>query len=346
MTKDINIGYYFIVMASIVIVLAGVKSASSIIVPFLLALFLSIILLPSYNFFNKKGLPSGLSLSIVIGIFIFIILLVAKLIGSSVSDFNANIDTYSGKLSVYYFSFVDIASKLGIELSVQELDSMINAKQIMSFSTDVIQKMGSMFSNGFVVLFTVIFMLLESSNFKSKIELFKNNSETANHIQNITAQIKEYMVLKAIISLLTGVIVWISLYIIGTDYAFLWAVIAFFFNFIPNIGSIIAAVPAVILTLVQLGPLSALIVSGLYISINVIIGSVIEPKVMGKGLGVSTLVVFLSLIFWGWLLGIVGMLLSIPLTIMIKIILNDNDKTRWISVLLGSGENTSTADKS
>jgi len=147
-----------------------------------------------------------------------------------------------------------------------------------------------------------------------------------------------YMVLKAIISMFTGLIVWIALVIIGTDYAFLWAVVAFLFNFIPNIGSIIAAVPAVLLTLVQLGAFSSIIVSLLYIVINVLIGSVVEPKVMGKGLGLSTLVVFLSLIFWGWLLGIVGMLLSIPLTIMVKIILDENEKTRWISVLLGSGD--------
>lgn len=340
MKKEINIGYYFIVMASIVIVLAGIKSASSIVVPFLLSLFLAIILLPSYNYLNKKGLPSILSLTFVMGIFVLVILLVVKLVGSSISDFNTNIDVYADKLAIYYHALVTLALKIGIDISVEELSGMLHAKQIMSFSTQIIQGLGSMFTNSFVVLFSVIFMLLESSLFKSKIELFADNREAVNHVQDISTQIKEYMVLKAAISLLTGFIVWGSLSIIGTDYAFLWAVIAFFFNFIPNIGSIIAAVPAVLLTLVQLGPLSALLVTGLYIVVNVVIGSIIEPKVMGKGLGVSTLVVFLSLIFWGWLLGIVGMLLSIPLTIMIKIILNANEKTRWISILLGSGENT------
>ena len=200
------------------------------------------------------------------------------------------------------------------------------------------QSIGSMFTNGFVVLLTIIFMLLESKNFKTKIAFAGKGNSAVSHIEKISSQIKEYMVLKAIISMFTGLIVWIALVIIGTDYAFLWAVVAFLFNFIPNIGSIIAAVPAVLLTLVQLGAFSSIIVSLLYIVINVLIGSVVEPKVMGKGLGLSTLVVFLSLIFWGWLLGIVGMLLSIPLTIMVKIILDENEKTRWISVLLGSGD--------
>jgi len=336
--KETKIGYYFVVMASVIIVLAGIKNASEIIVPFLLSLFLAIILLPAYNFINKKGLPQSLSLFIVIGIFILFISLVAQLIGSSIHDFNSNIDLYSEQLGVYYHSFVAIASKVGIEISIDELSSMINSKQIMSFASQIMQSMGSMFTNGFVVLLTIIFMLLESSNFKSKIAYASEDSGAILHIEKISSQIKEYMVLKAIISLFTGLIVWIALLIIGTDYAFLWAVIAFLFNFIPNIGSIIAAVPAVLLTLVQLGTLSSIIVATIYIAINVIIGSVVEPKVMGKGLGLSTLVVFLSLIFWGWLLGIVGMLLSIPLTIMIKIILDDNEKTRWVSVLLGSEE--------
>ena len=336
--KETKVGYYFIVMASVIIVLAGVKSASEIIVPFLLSLFLAIILLPSYNFFNKKGLPESLSLTLVIGIFILFISLVAQLIGSSIHDFNSNIDLYSEQLGVYYHSFVGIASKAGIEISVDELSTMINSKQIMSFASTIMQSMGSMFTNGFVVLLTIIFMLLESGNFKSKIAFASEDSGAVLHIEKISSQIKEYMVLKAIISIFTGLIVWIALLIIGTDYAFLWAVIAFLFNFIPNIGSIIAAVPAVLLTLVQLGTLSSLIVASLYVAINVIIGSIVEPKVMGKGLGLSTLVVFLSLIFWGWLLGIVGMLLSIPLTIMIKIILDDNENTRWISVLLGTGD--------
>jgi predicted PurR-regulated permease PerM len=188
-------------------------------------------------------------------------------------------------------------------------------------------------------------MISESKYFIYKLEYASSENEAVNHIEEIFNRIKEYMVLKAVISILTGFIIWIALTIVGTDYAFLWAVLAFILNFIPNIGSIIAAVPAVLLTLVQLGTVSALIVSGIYVVVNIIIGSVIEPKVMGKGLGLSTLVVFLSLIFWGWLFGIVGMLLSIPLTIMAKIIFNANDNTRWIAVFLGTGESVTHINK-
>jgi len=330
-------------MASVIIVLAGVKSASEIIVPFLLSLFLAIILSPTYNFFNKKGLPNFISLTLVITIFLIFLALVVKLIGSSAQEFNSNIEFYTQQLSGYYTIFVAIASKIGLEISADDISSMINPKQVMTFSSSILQSIGGMFTNGFVVLFTVIFMLLESSHFVQKIEFASRGNNTNSHIKEIASKIKEYMVLKALISLLTGFIIWVALVLIGTDYAFLWAVIAFLFNFIPNIGSIIAAVPVVLLTLVQLGTLSALIVTVVYTLVNIIIGSVIEPKVMGKGLGLSTLVVFLSLIFWGWLLGIVGMLLSIPLTIMLKIVLDANEDTKCFGTLL-SGEDVAIND--
>jgi len=337
--KDTNIGYYFLVMASVVVVLAGVKSASVIIIPFLLSLFLAIILSPLYNFLKKKRLPDGISLTLVITLFVILLTLVVKLIGSSIHEFSSNIDLYTQKLSIYYIYIKELGNKIGIEIPIDEFSTMINTKQIMIFSAGLLQGLSRLFTNGFVILLTVVFMLLESNNFIKKIEFASSQNGVINHIDSIFSQIKEYMVLKAIISFFTGLIVWIVLFLIGTDYAFLWAVLAFMLNFIPNIGSIIAAVPAVLLTLVQLGAFSSLMVASLYVVINVVMGSIIEPKVMGKGLGLSTLVVFLSLLFWGWLLGMVGMLLSIPLTIMAKIVLDANENTKWIAVMLGSGEN-------
>jgi len=337
--KERQLGYFFIVMASVIIVLAGIKLAAAIIVPFLLSLFIAIILSPSYNFFKSKGVPDIFAIIIVISVFLLLLAFIAKLIGTSVHSFSANIDVYASKLLIHYKSLSEFAGDLGVEIPVSEITTMFDSKQVMRFFTSIINGLGSVFTNGFVVILTVVFMLLESKNFIYKIRYADNNSETITHINQIFSQIKSYMVIKALISLLTGFIVWAVLSYIGTDYAFLWGVLAFLFNFIPNIGSIIAAVPAVLITLVQLGGLHALMVATFYIIINVTIGSILEPKVMGKGLGLSTLVVFLSLIFWGWLLGIVGMLLSIPLTIMAKIIFAANEDTKWLAVLLGSGEN-------
>jgi predicted PurR-regulated permease PerM len=334
-----KVGYYFIVMASIIIVLAGVKSASDILVPFLLSLFIAIILSPMFQFLQRKKFPDSLALIVVILGFVVFLVLIASLIGTSVQDFSANINTYTLKLNAYYDNLAQYAAHFGFNIPLDEIRAMFNTQQLMLFTSSLVKSMSSMFTNSFVILLTVAFMLLESKTFSRKIDFADGDKDTIVHINSILDKIKEYMMLKALISLLTGAVVWIALVLIGTDYAFLWAVFAFLLNFIPNIGSIIAAVPAVIITLVQLGSFSALLVASLYVAINVVIGSIIEPKIMGKGLGLSTLVVFLSLLFWGWLLGMVGMLLSIPLTIMAKIILNENENSRWVSVLLGSGDN-------
>ena len=150
--------------------------------------------------------------------------------------------------------------------------------------------------------------------------------------------VKHYMAIKTVVSLATGIVIAIWLAVIGVDFPVLWGLLAFFLNYVPNIGSIIAAIPAVLLATLQLGIVQALTAAAGYIVVNMVVGGVIEPRFMGRGLGLSTLVVFLSLIFWGWVLGPVGMLLSVPLTMTIKIALNSSEDTRWLAVLLGSGE--------
>ncbi|WP_156509002.1 AI-2E family transporter, partial [Oleiphilus sp. HI0132] len=132
-----------------------------------------------------------------------------------------------------------------------------------------------------------------------------------------------------------GGLIYIWLLILGVEYPLLWALIAYLLNFVPNIGSIIAAVPVMLLALIQLGPLHMLLVAAGYLFVNTLMGNVIEPRYMGRGLGLSTLIVFLSLVFWGWVLGPVGMLLSVPLTMLLKIAFESSDETRWIAIIMG-----------
>jgi predicted PurR-regulated permease PerM len=142
------------------------------------------------------------------------------------------------------------------------------------------------------------------------------------------------MMIKTLTSLATGILIAIWLAIIGVDFPVLWGVVAFALNFVPNIGSIIAAIPAILLALIQLGIFPALHAAIAFLVVNLVIGNAIEPRIMGKGVGLSTLVVFLSLVFWGWVLGPIGMLLSVPLTMIVKIGLENNEGTQKIAVLL------------
>jgi predicted PurR-regulated permease PerM len=148
--------------------------------------------------------------------------------------------------------------------------------------------------------------------------------------------VNQYLAIKTLVSIFTGFAVGIWLWVLGVDFPLLWGVSAFLLNFIPNIGSIIAALPAVMLAFVQLGGVSSGLAALGFLVVNLVVGNIIEPRYMGKGLGLSTLVVFLSLILWGWVFGAVGMLLSIPLTIIVKLALEANPKTRWLALMLGS----------
>jgi predicted PurR-regulated permease PerM len=187
-----------------------------------------------------------------------------------------------------------------------------------------------------LILLTVVFILLEASSFPAKLRASAGDPEaTMKGFGKFIGTVQKYMAIKTWISLATGGTIAIWLSVIGVDYPLLWGLLAFLFNYVPNIGSIIAAVPAVLLAFVQLGGGHAAFTALGFLVANIVMGNVVEPRVMGKGLGLSTLVVFLSLVFWGWVLGLVGMLLAVPLTMTVKIALESNEETRHIAVLLG-----------
>jgi predicted PurR-regulated permease PerM len=212
---------------------------------------------------------------------------------------------------------------------------MFHTDAVMRYIAVTLKSFGSLLTNSFMIILTVIFMLMEISQFTTKLS--QTNVKGLATLTEVSDKIKHYILLKALTSAATGLIITIILKIFGIHYAVLWGLLAFLLNFIPNIGSILAAVPAVLMALVQFNFTTALMVAAAYLGVNVMIGSLLEPRILGRGLGLSTLIVFLSLIFWGWLLGPVGMLLSVPLTVIIKIALDAQPNTRWIATLLGSG---------
>jgi len=187
---------------------------------------------------------------------------------------------------------------------------------------------------------TVIFMLFEADSIPRRLHIALADPDMKlQHIDKFIRSVNSYLAIKTVVSLGTGIIIGTWLYVMGIDHFMLWAVLAFMLNFIPNIGSIIAAVPAVLIAFVQYGIASAGFVALGFLLVNTIMGNMVEPRLMGKGMGLSTLVVFLSLIFWGWLLGTVGMLLSVPLTMVVKIALESREESRWLAVLLSSEGN-------
>jgi predicted PurR-regulated permease PerM len=325
-----------IITAALVIVIAGMGAARVILVPFLLAAFIAIISASPLFWLQRKGLSKWLALLIVILGVLFIGLLVAGLVGSSVKEFSRNLPVYDEKLKQQTTLIMGWLEKYDVDFSGLALTKIFNPGAAMKLVATLLSSLGSVLTNSFLILMTVIFMLLEASSFPAKLSTALGSPESSlARFDNFINNVKRYMAIKTLVSLATGILIAIWLTIIGVDYPLLWGLLAFALNYIPNIGSIIAAVPAVLLAIIQLGFIRAGAVAAGYVVVNLLMGNVIEPRFMGRGLGLSTLVVFLSLLFWGWLLGPVGMLLSVPLTITAKIALESKDETRWMAVLLG-----------
>jgi len=197
-----------------------------------------------------------------------------------------------------------------------------------------------------IVLLMLLFLLLEWSRFGKKLEELPGNSQKyIEQVSEVLASIRRYMLIKTMVSLLTGLLITAALILLGTDYAALWGIVSFLFNYIPTIGSMVAGIVPVLYVLVDQGPWAAAYVAIVFLAVNFVIGNLLEPRIMGEGLGLSTFVVFLSLIFWGWVLGPAGMLLAVPLTMVVKISLASDERTRWFALLLGSKTEMASVSK-
>jgi AI-2 transport protein TqsA len=323
-------------VAAFVIIVAAMKAASSLLVPFLLALFVAVLLASPFNWLQDKGLPAGVALLVVLGLLVLGILLVGTLIGSSVEEFSGDFPAFQKRLHTVTTGLLGWLDKTGVHISSELVSAYMDPSKAVKMATNILGGMGNMLTNSFLILVTVVFIMLEAAGFPDKWRLMRSNAEESlAEFSEAISNINRYMGIKTLTSLATAFLVVILTFFIGLEYPLLWGVLAFLLNFVPNIGSIIAAIPAVIQALVQLGFGAALGVAGGYLVINIVIGTFIEPRYMGKGLGLSTLVVFLSLVFWGWVLGPVGMLLSVPLTIVAKIVLDSHESTRWVAIMLG-----------
>jgi len=325
-----------IVAAAVIVVIAGMKQSAPLIVPFLLSVFIAVISFPLMCKLQLAGLPKALSLMLVILLVVFIGAGFTLLVGSSITDFSRMMPIHQERITSEWITILQWLDEHGIALT-EELRDVIDPAAAVGLLSTILKGFGSVLTNAFLILLTVIFILVEAAGFTQKFMASHNKNEKA-FSEVFVEKVRNYMSMKTIISMITGFVIGTALWIIGVDYPLLWGVLAFMLNFVPNIGSIIAAVPAVMLTIVQLGAMPALLVTSVYLVVNIIVGSVIEPKYMGKGLGLSTLVVFVSLVFWGWVLGPVGMLLSVPLTITVKLALDSKPETQWLGHLLGPVE--------
>lgn len=329
-----------IMLGMLVIILVGIKVAAEIIVPFILALFIAIILNPMIRRLERIRVPRVLAITFVISVIIFFMAVLLAYLGTTLNELTRTLPQYRSLLISPLQTLDPWLQRVGISVSVDDLVKYIDPNAAMTLVTSLITQLSNAMTSIFLLLLTVVFMLIEVPQLPVKLQqLMSRPAEGMGAIQRALDSVSHYLVLKTAISLVTGLVVWIMLAMLDVRFAFVWGLLAFSLNYIPNIGSVLAAIPPVAQVLVFSGLYDALLVVAGYLAINLVFGNIIEPRMMGRGLGLSTLVVFLSLIFWGWLLGPVGMLLSVPLTIAVKIALEQNEGGKSIAVLLSDVTN-------
>jgi predicted PurR-regulated permease PerM len=330
-------GSALVSIAAFVVIVAGLRAAQPIVVPFIVSAFLAMICLPPLKWLEEKGLPSWLALLVIVGVIVVAGTLVVGIVGSSVSELHAQLPVYERRVAEIQADITRWLNERDIDLGLKFDPADFDAQRALSLFGTLLGALGSVLGNALVIVFTLLFMLLEAADFPAKLRAISGGSGTlAGRVESIQANVRRYVSIKTRISLLNGLLVAGWLWLLGVDFPLLWGLLTFILNFVPNIGSFIAAAPAVVLAFLQFDLFRAGLAAAGYIVLETVVGNVLEPRWMGRGLGISPLVVFVSLVFWGWVLGPVGMLFSVPLTMIVKIVLDSSDELRWVAILLGS----------
>jgi predicted PurR-regulated permease PerM len=323
--------------AAFVVIVAGMRAARPVLVPLLVSAFVAIPMVPAVNALRRRRVPNWLAVTVVVLGMLAVVVGLGTVVGSSLTGFVEALPGYQARLEGRTAGMFDWLQQRG--LAVPNRDGLLDAVEpgaALSLVAVLLNEVGALLTNGVLVLLAVVFALLEVGSFRYKarraLGLPKATFPAAAAFME---GMKRYFIIKTEVSLITGTLVAVGLAVIGVDFPLLWGLIAFLLNYIPNIGSIIAAVPGTLLALVQLGPGPAFLAALVYLAVNMVMGNFIEPRWMGHGVGLSPLVVFLCLIAWGWVLGPVGLLLSVPLTMTLKIAAESHPETRWLAVLLG-----------
>lgn len=330
-------------LAALIIIFAGAIYAKSIIAPFLLALFISIICMQPIYWLEKKRIPKWLAIIIVIVGLILLFLGFSALIGGTLSFFLSNVSKYESTITTISKSVIQFLNDKGLKIPEDQLSTLIKPEKILEFTSGAVKELFKMLGNAFLIFLIILFILMEFGSFSDKANAITiKPDKSIAYFSTILQDIRHYLGIKTLVCLSIGIFIYIAMLIIGVDYPLLWALIAGLMNYIPNIGSIIATIPTFLFALIQLGLGGALWTLGSFLIIHNVLGNFIEPRLMGKGLGLSTLVVLLSLLFWGFILGPIGMFLAVPFTLTIKIILEQNEKTQWLAILLGTPDDAKT----
>ena len=325
---------FLVAAACLVVVVAGLRAAAQVILPFLVAVFLAVVSVPLMGWLQRYRVPRPLAVLSTMMTAAGLLGVLGLVVGRSVNQFRFVAPRYQARFESLLDSAIGLGDSLGLPVQEWRSLDLLPIGGMFDLLGGALGAVASFASNSLLVLLTVVFILMEAVGFSAKLRAAFGEGAQLGQLERMATQVQNYLVIKTAISAATGLTVGLWVAALGVDFPLLWGLVAFILNYIPTLGSIIAAVPAVLLAVVQFGLARAGLVAVGYLAINVVVGNFLEPMLMGRRLGLSTLVVFVSLVFWGFVWGPIGMLFSVPLTMVIKIALENTREFRWVAIML------------
>lgn len=347
-------------LAAVVVLIAGLRLAQSLCVPVLLAFFIATVSFPITSWLRRHRVPNSLAVILTVAVDFLFLAAVVVLVISMVGDVQSK---WEGKYKLLTVTRINEASvglastldQWGVENARERVDSyfrnqsieqlnQIDFGKILSVGTDVVGRVAAFVGTAVLVMILVVFMLSEASMFGRRFHAISAaRGPNFERMLSATRDIQRFLGIKTAVSLATGVLAGFLCWSAGMDFFILWGILAYALNYVPVVGSIIAGIPPTLLALLTAGLPSALVVAGGFLVINMFLGNFLEPTLMGRRFGLPTLVVAVSVLFWGFIWGPIGMLLAVPLTMMVKVVLDNSASFRWLSIAISKEEPSHTA---
>jgi AI-2 transport protein TqsA len=328
-------------LAALAIVIGGLREASAFLSPFLLACFIAAATAPLMFWLQRRRVPASLALLIAIAVDVLAIFAVGGLFAGTLPSVTRRLPHYAARFTEIGTGVLESLKSRGLPVRDSDIVEVLDPNLFIGFGTAVLRGVGAALSHLTIVLLISSFLLAEAPEIVAKFRRIAKKGERIERVAHGLDDVNRYLEVKSVTSLLTGVLAGLVCVLAGVDFPFLWGALAFLLNFIPTIGSILASFPPVALALLEHGVGTGVLVAAGYLAINFGIGNVWEPRWMGRTLGLSAAVVLLSMLFWGWVFGPVGALLSAPLTMIVKFMISRSPEMAWLTILMGRGDEIS-----
>ena len=323
-----------LVLAATVVVLAGVRLAAPVLNPILFAMVLSLLFSPIYAWLRRRGIPTPLALVIMLVGLTFLFVVVSYVLGNSISRFSAGIGSYAAELNEQLASVEALINRLG--LSNVDVREMVKPSALAGAVGVVLSGIAGFLKNLFLILMIVLFLLAEGPAMMNRLRAGAGRDHPQVERLAVFGQsVVRQFGLRAIVNLVTATGVTVLLFLLGVDFPLMWGILTFFLSFVPYIGLVLAVAPAVLLALAEFGWDRALIVIAGVTAINILAENVLSPMLMSRGLSISPTIVFVSFVFWAWLLGGPGAFLAVPITLFVAVMFDSFPETRWLANLMG-----------